>query len=80
MMATGFLGLLHSPKWFKLNNNKNNNNNNNNNENSGYNNNNKWSLIKYYSVPESKITPTRKQILLIKYSLENISYEMVAKY
>jgi group I intron endonuclease len=29
MMATAFLGLLHSPKWFKLNKNNNNNNNNN---------------------------------------------------
>jgi group I intron endonuclease len=29
MMATAFLGLLHSPKWFILNNNNNNNNNNN---------------------------------------------------
>ena len=28
MMATAFLGLLHSPKWFKLNNNNNDNNNN----------------------------------------------------
>jgi hypothetical protein len=37
MIVTAFLGLLHSPKWFKLNNNKNNNNNNNN---EGYGNNN----------------------------------------
>ena len=77
MMATGFLGLLHSPKWFKLNNN--NNNNNNNYVNSGNNNNNKWSPIKS-SLPESKIASTRKQILLIKDSSENISDEMVAKY
>jgi len=36
MIVTAFLGLLHSPKWFKLNNNKNNNNN------VGYGHNNKW--------------------------------------
>ena len=42
MIVTAFLGLLHSPKWFKLNNNKNNNknNNNNNNNNGGHGNNN----------------------------------------
>ena len=41
MIITGFLGLLHSPKWFKSNNNNNNNNknNNNNNNNGGYDNN-----------------------------------------
>lgn len=33
MMATAFLGLLHSPKWFILKNNNNDNNNNNNNDN-----------------------------------------------
>jgi hypothetical protein len=70
MMATAFLGLIHSPKWFKLSNNNNNNNkynkNNNKHNNNKHNNNNNF---KYYafsncildSAPSSPIYPASRR-------------------